>query len=747
MPMKLNKITKSLPFLLSSAIVLPSVALAQVEENNQQNEQVTYEKIEVTTSRRVQTIQDVPASVVAVRPEEFILSGNVSLADVVGYAPGFHINQTEGQRGRGQISARGVNQQSDTAVTAIYLDDVPMTSNSGFASGGSLYFDGMLGDIERIELIKGPQGTLYGSTAIAGAVRYITKDPALDSARGSVSANLSTTKEGGFNQTYRGFASIPLVEDTLGLTVAGFSLKDDGYVDQVDGATGEVIKENANKSDDYGYSADLLYKPSDKLKVRVKGLKQKTSFGIGSAVRLASLDKEEAFGKFTSDGAGYNNSEQSLLSASLNYEFDSLTLNATSSHVSYETNKAEDYLFYAALLEPLFELEPGTITAMPFTNFKESEKTVHELRLTSNTQGNIEWLAGLFYTNESTENQQLMLGVGLPDEFNPVALASFPSEYKELAAYGNVTYYITPEFDITAGMRYSSTELGLDFLQDGILVGGYADQKLATADDNVQTYLFAARYRPSKDTSFYARAASGYRPASSILTISDPITGEQLSQSILKQDDLWSYELGVKGDMNNGAFRYDTSLWYIDWQNFQTSVTYFGLTTDGNAEDGITAYGFDSALTFQASRDLVFNTNIAYSNSTLNSDEPGLYGLAGAQVPRIPKWTFSANAVYDFEVLANWQSWLTAGLRYVGSAPSAFENGAADISQYNIDSDAYTMLDMSASFESDNILISLYVKNLTDNDAYVSYVANDSVGVIAVPLQPRTIGASLTYSF
>ena len=196
-----------------------------------------------------------------------------------------------------------------------------------------------------------------------------------------------------------------------------------------------------------------------------------------------------------------------------------------------------------------------------------------------------------------------------------------------------------------------------------------------------------------------------------------------------------------------GKLSYDNSVWYIDWSNFQTSVTYFGVTTDGNAKDGITAYGFDSSLKYQPNQELSLNLGIAYSNSTLNSNEPGLFGLEGARVPRIPKWTVSGNMIYNYSLFADWDSWLSVGVSYVGSSPSAFVNGADDITQYNLDSDAYALVDASTAFELDGILISLYINNVLANDAYTNYQANDTVGVIGVPLSPRTVGISLTYSF
>ncbi|MFC6631964.1 TonB-dependent receptor [Microbulbifer taiwanensis] len=748
-------------YLLLAAVSASSCSLAAMAQASEEadsgiiEEYPAMEEITVTASRRSQNIQDVPAAVAAVDPETFTKSGLTSINDLLSYTPGYFATSGStggagaGQRGRGSIGARGVAQQGSTAVTAVYVDDVPMTSNSGFSDGGALFFDGLLGDIERVEMIKGPQGTLFGATAISGAVRYISREPTLHSQRASLTADLSTTADGELNEMYRGFYSVPLVEDKLGLTVSGFSAKDGGYVDQVDAASGEVIQENANDGDDYGYSADLYFEPSDRLNLRLKGLKQETSFGMGSAVNIASLKGRETYGELTSNAAfGENEAGHQVLSGSLNYEFDGATLNITSSRVEYDLSLVQDYLQYASAMELVYGLAPGTLTEATFTTAKSSEKNVHEMRLTSTGEGKIEWITGLYHADESTDNFQHL--VGRPGEYLGL-YADFPSEYKELAAFGNLTYYITPDFDLTAGMRYAQTELGLTTSIDGVLaLPGFTEYEPAEA--NIQTYLFTARYRPGENTSLYTRVASGYRPATASIPLMHPLTGEQLTETKIDQDDLWSYEFGAKGESADGLFSYDTALWYLDWKNFQTTVTYFGANSQDNANDGVEAYGFEGSFTVQPTADFNVVTAIAYTNSTLSGDEPGIFGSAGDPIPRVPEWTFSSMARYDYDLSSEMYGWLTGGFRYVDSAPSAFENGDPLNPATNMESDAHFLVDVSAGIEWRDTVFNLYVNNLFNERAYSAYFAQDIPGtdilnITGVPVKPRTIGLSATYSF
>lgn len=750
---KINYLSRSIRMLVYGMSVVSLSAMAQQAEDTEttpdQAEDV--EVIEVTSSRRVQTIQDVPASVVAVDPDDFLERGLTSISDVIAEAPGFSFNSTIGHQGRGNISARGVSQRNDSAVTAIYLDDVPLTSSTGYAAGGRLYFDGLLGDVARVELVKGPQGTLYGATAIAGAVRYISNEPELFEARGNFGVDFSQINGGDFSQTYRGFYSFPIVEGKLGLTLAAFTSDKGGFVDQVDPATGNVRLENANDAEDYGYSADLYFNATDRLDIRLKLLKQESEYNYSSAVRIASVNKDEAYGEFKSDNSfEIDELTQDLMSASFSYEFDTMVLDFTTSKAKYEGYNAQDVRsLYGPIIEQLGGLEPGSVTEAPLSREVESDKTVHELRLTSTEEGNIEWLAGLFYTDESTDNAQRL--IGMPQDF--VALvARFPSEYNELAAFGNVTYYLNDNFDVTAGLRISQTELALIFEQDGPFLGGSSVDIMDPVEETVETYLFTARYRPTNDMSFYGRIASGYRPASANLSVSDPFTGEQLSQTVVDQDDLWSYEVGIKGVAADDKLRYESSLYYINWDNFQTLVTFYGLSTDGNARDGITVNGWEGSLDYQLTDNFGVRANASFSDSTLNEDEPELFGLKGQSVPNIPKWTANAAAFYDYQWSDNISGWFTASMRYKDGSRSSFENGDPLNPTVNVPSDDITTVNLTTGAEWGNWTATLYVNNLFNEKAYTFFNASaipgtDQASITGIPLEPRRIGVSVSYKF
>ena len=138
---------------------------------------------------------------------------------------------------------------------------------------------------------------------------------------------------------------------------------------------------------------------------------------------------------------------------------------------------------------------------------------------------------------------------------------------------------------------------------------------------------------------------------------------------------MWSYEVGVKGALADNKFNYESALYYIDWKNFQTIVTFFGIGTDGNARNGITVQGWEGSFDYQITPNLTLKAAAAFNESTLNEDEPELFGLKGATVPNTPKWTFNSSVFYDYQLPYNMNGWVSASANYKDSMNSAFVNG------------------------------------------------------------------------
>ncbi|WP_262690082.1 TonB-dependent receptor [Kordiimonas aestuarii] len=720
-----------------------SGAIAQ--DSAAQDTEMVLEEIIVTAGRREQSLQDVPAAVSAIDPGDFTVKGLKQVGEILNYTPG--VTYTDiGTKGFGNISARGVPQSSSIPVFGVYLDDTPISTNSTFSGGSTVMFDAMLMDIERVEVIKGPQGTLYGATSVGGMMRYISRDPAMEELRVTAGADVATTKDGEISQVYNGRVSVPLVKDKLGITVSGFWQDIGGYVDQVNPATGALIAEDVDGSENLGYAADLLFTPTEELSIRLKYMKQETDYGIDSGVQLLTYTSDESmFGGYTTIGApGENYLDYEIMSGSINYEFDSVTLTSTSSRVEYKFGGVSDLTAaYGPVVDFYDGRDPGTTTSVLLDLLAGSEKFVQEVRLTSERMGNFEWIAGLYYSEEDTINNQDVIST---PAFDLLTIA-FPSNYKEFAGFGDVTYYFNEKFDVTAGVRLSKNKTTLSYVSTGLLLGDAVFES-DPIKDTVDTYLFSARYRPTDNLSLYTRVASGYRPASANIPILDPATGDNLAPPMIDPDNAWSYEIGAKGATNGNVFSYDVALWMIDWANFQAFTSFSGVNTGGNATGGLSAHGFEGSFNLRPTDALTLTTNVTYSRSKLNEDEPGIGGVEGEQLPDLPKWKGSFRADYLFDVTDSWSGNAGFGVRYSGKFMSSY---SASTSTYPVVVEARTLVDANLSFTNDNVTIGLYATNLFNKRALQGRVdtilgggSSNSTGVFE---RPRTIGANLRVDF
>ncbi len=726
-----------------SAIALSGGVLAQDQSND--SEELELEEIIVTAGRRSQSLQDVPAAVVAISPDDYKFKGLQQLEDVLNYVPGIEYTE-DGSPGRGTIAARGVPQSSATPVFGVYVDDTPLTSNTNFGNGASILLDGLLLDIERIEVIKGPQGTLFGATSVGGLLRYISRDPALEEFRASFSADVSSVKSGEWGETFSGKVSVPLIKNKLGITVAGYYQHQAGFVDSVDPTDGKVLFEDINGGESIGYSGDLLFTPTNELEIRLKYVKQENDSDFLSNVNLAGPDTEEGlFGDYASvDAPGPTDLNFEIYSGTLNYDFGPFSLTSTTSHAEYDTSSTIDFTAaFAGLADLLSGNPPGTTTGVNFVGSSGSKKTVQEVRLTSADSDTFEWIAGFYYTNEETFNIQ---DVNATPAFN-LLFADFPSEYTEYAGFANATYYFNKNFDISGGIRISKNEISLDFNTSGPLAGESAIVG-EVLEDTVDTYLFAARYRVDEDLSLYARVASGYRPAQANIPIIDPFTGEDIAPPVVQADQAWSYEVGAKGTVADGKVDYDVALWRISWDNFQARIAANGVTTGGNAVGGITAYGFESVLTVRPIDNLSITGNLGYTSSTLDEDEPGIQGSEGENFPNLPNWKGSLQWNYVFDVSGDWSGTFGGGVRYIGGFDSAFRES---VTQLSVPIDGRTFADINVGVSNGTVHIGLYATNLFDNRALLSRDNSILGGSVPTPTgifeRPRTIGANIRIDY
>jgi outer membrane receptor protein involved in Fe transport len=717
-------------------ITLVSAATALSAESG------TVEEVIVTASRREQSLQNVAASVAVVDPQQFAESGVNSLSGVLAYVPGIVVTDG-GAPGQGSVSMRGVANMFDAPTVGIYVDDIPYGSVSSFANGANFALDSLLGDVERVEVIKGPQGTLFGSASMGGSLRYITKQPSLKGTEGRVSVDLSDTTGGGTNELYKGRFSMPIVDDKLGFSVSGFYQDNEGFIDQA-----LRDEKNVNDSQLKGGSAALLYQPVDAFKIKLNYMTQRFDFGNTNQVPFNLPSGDPKYGKYQKVSAGSTPTEIKfdLYAGTAEYKADWATITLASSYQQFAQNAILDLTAaFGPFADNRLHVPVGTNTVL--LNFDIStDRWVEELRFTSPNNDRLEWLFGLYYTEEKSKNFQATDVQPGPLD---IVTQQFPSTYRETAAFGNITLYFTPQLDATVGMRYSSNDMGVTFTGTGVLAGPNLPR--TTVSDNVETYMFNLRYRPSDTLSFYGRIANGYRPASANLGLIDPDTGQVISVPFVKADTLWSYEVGAKGNAAGGKVAYDVALYHIKWKDLQIFRSFLGANVGGNADSDVSANGVEGTLSLRPIDSLSIVGTASYAASELDSNDASIGGLSGEQLPGVPKWTFSLNADYRFPLVNSWEGFVDLGAIYQGSRKTAFDGGtsggivfAPGNKDFHVDS--YTAVNLSAGARMGRYAASIYATNLLNKYAYQSASTTATAGTATI-LRPRTIGALFSVGF
>lgn len=288
--------------------------------------------------------------------------------------------------------------------------------------------------------------------------------------------------------------------------------------------------------------------------------------------------------------------------------------------------------------------------------------------------------------------------------------------------------------------------MGVSFSGTGVFAGPPIPQR--TVKDDVQTYLFNARYRPTKDLSLYTRIASGYRPASANLALVDPNTGQLLSEPFIKSDSLWSYEVGAKGNVAGGMLAYDAAVYHILWKDLQVFRSFMGVNVGGNADSDVSINGLETTLTLRPWHAFTLVGTASYSSSELDHDDPSIGARKGEQLPGIPKWTFSLTGDYVFPLGETVKGFVGAGLSYKGDTKTSFFGDGALLipSNPNYTIPHYTTADLRLGVELSHFQVSLYATNLFNEYGFQS-ATTASFGGTATVLRPRTVGAVLTATF
>jgi len=701
-------------------------------------------EVVVTANKRAEPLSKVGEGISAISGDRLEKLNANNLEDYLGFVPGVEFT-SYGRPGQDQISIRGIASQALGAAIATYVDGIPVGSASNEAQGSSYTVDIDPADLDRVEVLKGPQGTLYGASSLGGVLKYVTKAPSLTSTELDTGADLEDVEHGGFGYKIHAAGTTPIIDNVLGLRVSGYYREDPGFIDNV-----ETGQKDINSDKAWGVRASLLYQPTQQLSVKLGAVVQRTdSAGLDAVSYNESPNFPPPFNLSHGDLNTYLQLNQpsyaldEIYSLEINYDLGWANLISATGYSIEDDYRYTDVTatYTGAYYSTLLAEAPGS-TASDTDNY-DVDKTSEEVRLQSKSDGHFEWVGGFFYQKETSDTNALITIMGPtgavaagPDGRPAVGFAN--NDLTEYAGFANVTYYILPSLDVSGGYRRS--HITQDNVNDDTgpvySLSGTPALRTDRLTNDVNTYSAGARWRANPDVMLYVRVASGFRPGGG--RAAPPVAGLTNFVPTYNPDTVWSYEAGVKAKALDGRVSMDIDAFYIDWHDIQTLIAVDGgpYLVEGNGGNAV-SQGLEAQFQVNPFQGLNLTAGFAFTDAHYTSPNAGLGLSVGEQIQFVPKYTASLQAEYTRPLTDDWEGFIGGDYRY----------RSPELDALNLLMPGFDQVGLHAGVERGRTRLNLYVVNLTDTRGLLGYTGGgDAVGdaLRYAVSPPRTVGISVS---
>jgi outer membrane receptor protein involved in Fe transport len=675
------------------------------------------ETVIVTAEKRAEAAKDVPMSLTVVGQEQLDKLNLRDFEDIAAQVPGLAV--TESDPSHPNLTLRGINAGGDGSTVGTYLDETPYGSSNALANGTDTAPNLDTFDMQRIEVLRGPQGTLYGAGAEGGLLKFVTNAPDTRGFDDAFELGGITMNHGGVGSSVRGMVNVALTDD-LAVRAVGFDVRTPGYIDNATSG-----QKGVNNTTSFGGRVSILWKPTDKISVRLNALQQQLDSG-NDAVEDVSFANGHVTGPLFGDYIqkrtlpSPNGVRYYLYNATINWDLDFATLTSASSYTKlHDFTFVDDTFFFGAGVQ----------------GFLQQGKFIQEVRLASDpgATGPIDWLVGFYYTNEhDTLHQDVVAAFETPPSFESLNLNS---SYNEATGFANATYHVFSNFDIGAGVRYATDSQNsaenLTIPPLGQIAGGVSQH-------NILTWSTDARYHVDDNTMVYGRVATGWRPGGP----NDLPPGAPPNvPRTFNPDSLTDYELGVKSTLPDWNLSFDADVYAIEWRDIQLLETVQQFNINGNGGRA-NSKGAEANVTWVPVDRLTLNLNAAYTDAHLSEDAPAVGGFAGNSLPNSPKWAGTLNGDYEFLPIDDFTPYVGASLHYVGVRGWGFNNNlltGLPIPQGNLPD--YATFDIRLGVSWEKWSVELYGKNL-GNSVGISAFAPFSASAATAGLGPNGLPAA-----
>ncbi len=711
-------------------------------------------------------LRNVPIAIQALTGDTLAKAGVTQFSDYATRVPSLSFQDLG--PGDKKYVLRGIN-STGAATVGTYYDEAVISANNA-NDGGGRNVDIKLFDIERIEVLKGPQGTLYGASSESGTIRIITNKP--DSTRfgGYVDGEISGTHKGGANYNVNGAINLPLVTDKLAARFVGWYINDSGFIDQTRLATGR--DNDVNNEETYGGRGELRWTPTPDFSLTASATYQKQRSDGSSRYTPAGTLSFSTDGFPPVPGGDLINTDLSrspyddkaqIYSLTGEYDFSAGSIVATTNYFK------RNILFNFDSSPILF----GFGVPIPGITRQPQSRSIwsNELRYASKFDGRFNFIAGGFYSRERSNFTTEVLTIdadGNPaGTFSPLdsddALSNpdgntffgrFENQkLEQYAFFGEATYELTDTLKATGGVRYFHNEAN-SIDQQTHPFGGFGDSppfvpQSNDAIDSKVTYKGNISWKPTSDVLLYATVASGFRTGGTNQADLPFASGIPRTYA---SDSLTNFELGTKLTLAGGKIQIDAAVYHIDWTNIQIraldATQAFPFTTNAGGAD---VNGVEADVNALIARGVTFDINGSYQDSFLIADQPSLsatrapsLGVDGDRIPNVPHFSGSVNLDVDRPLTGRLNYLIHADVNYRGSSHTTLGQSR---DPFDVRLDDYSLTNLRFGITDGKWKGEIFFRNLFDARAQIDAISSSQDPLAYITVRPRTIGGSISRKF
>ncbi|MFC4314165.1 TonB-dependent receptor [Steroidobacter flavus] len=687
--------------MLAVVLAVPATHVQQVgaAETATAEEPAVLGTIIVTARKRDERQLDVPIAMNAVTGDQIEAMGLRNVVDVINTTPG--ATSIDNGGGFTQVQIRGVSSSLGGNDNGYYVDETPFTGVTV-----PWYPDTRSFDLERIEILKGPQGTLFGEGSMGGTVRILTRKPVFNEFGAGVELDTSTVSDGGDGWGAKGYVNVPLIDDRLALRVVATDESTPGWI--TNAATGE---KNLNENDIRTWRSKLRFAPTDRWSMDLSYWKYRSETDSSQNSSYDDLTEISFL-------AGENEWDSASLSST--YDFAGSQLVYTFSDGNIEMGNQGD-------------LAPG----LSYRGDIEIGVRTHELRLASTGERRLDWTVGYYLRDAERIDAIDVPALGLNSKSRQTNEA--------YAAFGEATLKLPdPAWAIGVGIRYFEDKV--DAVDSA--AGGPASTLNAKFDSwNPRVSL---SYKPSAKATLYASAARGFR-SGQLQPISSILLGQQFGVELpvaIDADSIWTYELGLKSVLIEDTLLFEGAVFHSDWKDVAVRVPITPQINGLTNSDGTTNDGVELSVTYTPSRALTLQLGGSYIDATYSEDVPGTPLQKGTPVYNVPKTSLHASASYGWDIGESLRGTVNGNINHDSRRETSLTAGSPG--------DPITLASLRVGLESmQGWAIYLYGNNLTNEDGAINArgpTEFDGSGKFlrygpANRPQPRTFGVLVRYEY